>query len=110
MTSILDQLRLTDAQAEAATAPDADLVVMAGAGSGKTRTLAARFVALLEAGYPLRSLVAITFTDRAAREMRTRIRRLIVDWLRSGAADDRARWQEILVGLESARIGTIHSL
>jgi ATP-dependent helicase/nuclease subunit A len=109
MTSILDQLQLTDAQADAATAFDTALVVTAGAGSGKTRTLAARFVALLEAGYPLRSLVAITFTDRAAREMRSRIRHLVVGWLKQCDPADRARWQEILTGLETARIGTIHS-
>jgi ATP-dependent helicase/nuclease subunit A len=109
MTGILDQLRLTDAQANAATACDMALVVTAGAGSGKTRTLVARFVALLEAGYPLRSLVAITFTDKAAREMRNRIRRLIVGWLEQCAPADRAHWQEILAELEAARIGTIHS-
>jgi len=110
MTGILGQLRLTDAQADAAATFDTALVVTAGAGSGKTRTLAARFVALLEAGYPLRSLVAITFTDKAAREMRSRIRRLIVGWLEQCDPADRARWQEILAGLEAARIGTIHSL
>lgn len=110
MASILDQLRLTDAQADAATAQDAALMVTAGAGSGKTRTLAARFVALLEAGYPLRSLAAITFTDKAAREMRSRIRRLVLGQLGQCDPADRARWQEILAGLEAARIGTIHSL
>lgn len=110
MKSILDRLQLTDAQADAATAFDTALVVTAGAGSGKTRTLAARFVALLEAGYPLRSLVAITFTDKAAREMRSRIRRLVVGWLEQCHPADRARWQESLTGLEAARIGTIHSL
>jgi ATP-dependent helicase/nuclease subunit A len=110
MTSILDQLRLTDAQADAATTFNKDLVVTAGAGSGKTRTLAGRFVALLEVGYPLRSLVAITFTDKAAREMRSHIRRLVVGWLEQCDPADRIRWQEILAGLEAARIGTIHSL
>ena len=73
MTAILAQLQLT-AQADAATGTAPALVVTAGAGSGKTRTLAARFVRLLETGLPLRSLVAITFTDKAAREMRSRIR------------------------------------
>ncbi|MBN1137609.1 MAG: UvrD-helicase domain-containing protein [Anaerolineae bacterium] len=110
MTGILDQLQLTGAQADAATIFDTALVVTAGAGSGKTRTLAARFVALLEAGYPLRSLVAITFTDKAAREMRSRIRRLIVGWLAQCDPAGCAYWQEILAGLDAARIGTIHSL
>ncbi len=109
MTSILEQLQLTDAQADAAAATDAALIVTAGAGSGKTRTLAARFVGLLEADVPLRRLVAITFTDKAAREMRSRIRRLVSDWLPACDPADRPRWQEILANLESARIGTIHS-
>jgi ATP-dependent helicase/nuclease subunit A len=109
MTGILDQLQLTADQADAATATDAALVVTAGAGSGKTRTLAARFVGLLAAGYPLRSLVAITFTDKAAREMRARIRRLVVDWLAACDPAEQPRWQEILAGLDAARIGTIHS-
>jgi ATP-dependent helicase/nuclease subunit A len=124
MTSILDRLRLTDAQADAATATDHALAITAGAGSGKTRTLAARFVGLLEAGYPLRSLVAITFTDKAAREMRSRIRHLVADWLTAAweppglnsseagrtPTPDRSYWQEILDGLDAAHIGTIHSL
>jgi ATP-dependent helicase/nuclease subunit A len=109
MASVLSQLQLTPAQTDAATGTDPALVVTAGAGSGKTRALAARFVYLLEIGHPLRSLVAITFTDKAAREMRNRIRRLVADWLLVCPAADRGRWQEILVGLDAARIGTIHS-
>ena len=80
--TILDLLRLNDPQLEAATAPG-DLAVAAGAGSGKTRTLVARYLGLLESGIPLRAIAAITFTDKAAREMRTRIRRTIVDWLQT---------------------------
>ncbi|MGD8624693.1 MAG: UvrD-helicase domain-containing protein [Anaerolineae bacterium] len=109
MTSILDRLQLTEAQAEAATTAEPAVVVTAGAGSGKTRTLAARYVGLLEAGCSPQRLVAITFTDKAAREMRGRIRRLVADWLLHCPAADRPRWQELLAGLEGARIGTIHS-
>ncbi len=72
--SILSLFQLTDDQYSAATARDTAISVTAGAGSGKTRALAGRFLALLESGLPLRSLVAITFTDKAAREMRNRIR------------------------------------
>ena len=74
MTSILSRIPLDSTQRAAVTCRDVDIVVTAGAGSGKTRTLVARFLALLEEGAPLRSLIAITFTDKAAREMRTRIR------------------------------------
>jgi len=87
------------------------LVVTAGAGSGKTRTLVGRYLALLESGLPLRSIVAITFTDKAAREMRARIRTAIEVWL--GRCDDpaeQARWEEAFAALDGARIGTVHAL
>ncbi|MBN1580148.1 MAG: UvrD-helicase domain-containing protein, partial [Anaerolineae bacterium] len=61
---ILDLLQLTHPQAQAATAGD-HIVVTAGAGSGKTRTLVGRYLALLDAGVPLRSIAAITFTEKA---------------------------------------------
>ena len=51
-----------------------DVAVTAGAGAGKTRALVARYLALLAEGLPLRKVVAITFTKKAAREMRNRAR------------------------------------
>jgi ATP-dependent helicase/nuclease subunit A len=105
---VLDLLQLDDSQMQAATA-DGHVVVTAGAGSGKTRTLVGRYLALLEEGVPLRSIAAITFTDKAAREMRTRIRRAIADWLAQDPPG-RAFWEESFADLDAARIGTIHSL
>ena len=58
-----------------------DIVVTAGAGTGKTRTLVARYLSLLVDGIPLRSIVAITFTKKAAREMRNRIREEVRTYL-----------------------------
>jgi ATP-dependent helicase/nuclease subunit A len=127
MTSIISLLDLTDRQAEAATSRGADVTVTAGAGSGKTRALVGRYLSLLEEGQPLRSLVAITFTDKAAREMRTRIRQAITEKVErlkvegstcnpSGRASGRSLqpatdlWQTAFVELDAARIGTIHSL
>ncbi|MGC9399157.1 MAG: UvrD-helicase domain-containing protein [Anaerolineae bacterium] len=109
--SILDLLKLNDAQKAAATAPG-DVVVTAGAGSGKTRTLVARYLALLDAGVPLDAVVAITFTVKAAREMRTRIRQTITQWLATGDATgaEAARWRDAFAALDAAPIGTIHSL
>jgi ATP-dependent helicase/nuclease subunit A len=118
--TILDLLRLNGPQLEAATAPG-DLAVAAGAGSGKTRTLVARYLGLLESGVPLRAIVAITFTDKAAREMRTRIRQAIAGWLQrqtfEGSCEPQVRttskvssWEEAFADLDAARIGTIHSL
>ena len=123
MASILSQFTFTSRQADAVHVPDEDgvplTVVTAGAGSGKTGTLVGRYLALVESGLPLRSIVAITFTEKAAREMRTRIRGAIETWLGQspegggGKGDDstgRERWEEAFAELDSARIGTIHSL
>ncbi|MBI5304543.1 MAG: UvrD-helicase domain-containing protein [Chloroflexi bacterium] len=110
MSSILSLISLDPTQHDAVTRRDADILVTAGAGSGKTRTLVARFLAFVEQGAPLRSLIAITFTDKAAREMRTRIRENIAYWLASEANSERALWESAFAELESARIGTIHGL
>jgi len=110
MTSILSLLQLKGRQTEAATRRGVDVAVTAGAGSGKTRALVGRYLSLLEEGRPLRSLVAITFTEKAAREMRTRIRSTIEEWLAEGVAVDRDLWESAFAELDAARIGTIHSL
>ena len=80
-SSILSQFKFTSRQKLAVTRRSPAIAVTAGAGSGKTRVLVGRYLHLLEKGYPLRSLVAITFTDKAAREMRTRIRAAIAERL-----------------------------
>ena len=108
MASILPLLQLKGRQAEAVTARDVNLSVTAGAGSGKTRTLVGRYLALLAEGLPLRSLVAITFTEKAAREMRSRIRRYVEELM--AERQDSNLWESAFAELDAARIGTIHSL
>lgn len=111
MTTLIDFFGLKDAQREAAEARGIDVAVMAGAGSGKTRTLAARFISLLAENHPPRSLAAITFTEKAAREMRNRIRADIAAW-RAGPCppEQQAWWADVEAEIDSARIGTIHGL
>src|SRR5258708_12257649 len=72
-------MNYTPEQHDAVYTHDRNLIVTAGAGSGKTRVLVDRFIAMLEANpdWPLTSLVAITFTEKAAREMRDRVRQAI---------------------------------
>jgi len=72
--ALLSQEDFLGQQKDAVFSDNAAIAVTAGAGSGKTRSLVGRYLHLLERGYPLRSILAITFTEKAAREMRSRIR------------------------------------
>jgi ATP-dependent helicase/nuclease subunit A len=89
----------TDEQLVAIERRDGDLLLDAGAGSGKTSVLVERFVrSVLEDGVEVGAILTITFTEKAAAEMRDRIRRR----LRELGADEAAR------ATESAFISTIH--
>jgi ATP-dependent exoDNAse (exonuclease V) beta subunit len=91
---------------------DTTLVVEAAAGTGKTTALVGRIVAVLAAGRArLDQIVAVTFTELAAGELKLRLRGEIEERLRGLASDDPARHHLLaaLPQLEEARIGTIHS-
>ncbi|MFZ1887373.1 MAG: ATP-dependent helicase [Candidatus Binataceae bacterium] len=76
---------LNAAQLAAVTHRDGPLLVIAGAGSGKTRTLIYRVARLIESGVPPAAILLMTFTRRAAQEMLERVERLVGESSRSVA-------------------------
>ncbi|HEY9155871.1 MAG TPA: UvrD-helicase domain-containing protein, partial [Opitutaceae bacterium] len=90
--SIDFRAQLNDEQFNAVTAPFGPLLVLAGAGSGKTRTLTYRVAYLLSQGVKPSEILLLTFTNKAAKEMLHRV--------------------QDLTGIEPARFwgGTFHSI
>ncbi len=108
--------RLTARQAEAAVGRAGEsLALTSGAGCGKTLVLARRFTELVmrakaDEGSPFERFVALTFTDKAALEMLSRVRAVLLEALsRSKSAGDRRKLAAWITELPAAHISTIHS-
>ena len=90
---------------------DSTLFVEAGAGSGKTTNLVTRIVNLVASGTAeMREIAAVTFTEKAATELRDRVRRDLEDRATAGGGDEvAARCATALDQLDAAAVGTLHS-
>ncbi len=100
-SSPLYKMRLTEDQQRAVNAPSS-VVVTAGAGTGKTAMLAERYLHHIRAdGYGPLEMVAVTFTEKAADELRSRIRK---------AVSDKAGNEDHIAEVDAAQISTIHAL
>ncbi len=86
----MDLSKLNEVQRLATTTIDGPVVVVAGAGSGKTNVLTHRVAYLVSLGIPSHNILAITFTNKAAQEMKERV--------------------EALIGSSKAWISTFHSM
>ncbi|MFO0806402.1 MAG: UvrD-helicase domain-containing protein [Gemmataceae bacterium] len=93
-----------------ATDLDRNLLVEAAAGTGKTTCLIARMIALLRAGKcRVETLAAVTFTRKAAAELRTRFQLALEQCARNTTGPEQKRVQDALREVERCFIGTIHS-
>lgn len=104
---------LVDAEARRRIAEElgTTFLVEAAAGTGKTTALVSRILAAVEAGVRLDGVIAVTFTDKAAGELKLRLREGL-ERRRTAASDSvvRARFDAGLAALELAHVGTIHGL
>jgi ATP-dependent helicase/nuclease subunit A len=103
-------MEYTREQEKAIKTLDKNLLVSAGAGSGKTRVLVDRYIhILMTEAAGVDGIVAITFTNKAANEMKERIRRTASNRMADANTEqERNKWLRIKHEVEGARIGTFH--
>src|SRR5438552_7089790 len=89
---------------------DQNVLVEAAAGTGKTTTLISQIIDMIVAGAArVRGIAALTFTEKAAGELKLRLRSELERARVSASADALRRIEEALLELEEARVSTIHT-
>lgn len=78
------KIRFSALQQEAIDSPTQNIIISAGAGSGKTAVLTARITRLLLDGVELKNLIVLTFTNAAASEMKERVRNALLEEIKNG--------------------------
>lgn len=107
---VIRLFKYTAEQSQAVYELDKNIILGAGAGSGKTRVLTSRYIQLLETGRAeLEEILAITFTRKAANEMVERIREELLKRIRQTSDKEKKLWHERLLKINRARISTFHS-
>lgn len=117
---MVDFEQLTDEQQVAADTLNRNVTLTAGAGTGKTTTLTARYMRMLGRGLaddapsdedaPLlpEEILTTTFTERAANELKASVREAITERVAEADAETYAQWREVADGLEEGYIHTLH--
>ena len=97
---------LNDKQKEAVLHTEGPLLIVAGAGAGKTKTLTHRIIHLIHKGVDPKSILAVTFTNKAAKEMRDRVMTMLEETIHGNTAK-----KDSFGNIESAPfVSTFHSL
>ena len=86
-----------------------NVIVSASAGSGKTFVMIERLVALVLGGTDVKSILAVTFTNKAAAQMRDRLRKALLKGIGERSGEERERLKAQLAALPLAEISTIHA-
>lgn len=101
---------LNEAQADAASHKDGPLLIVAGAGAGKTKTIAHRILNLVQTGVTGDQILAITFTNKAAKEMRDRVLHLLQTHKVGVVRDPERPWAIQTPASGTPFVSTFHSL